>query len=509
MPCFRSLAGVLTTLIATILLLPTSAKCDKGPKVHDPFFGIRVVDPATGNGVPLVQLKTTNEVTYWTDSDGWVAFAEPGLMGQEVYFQVASPGYWLKPDGFGFRGVRLHPEAGASATIELPRYNVAERLCRLTGEGIYRDSALLGLPLPARMKNLNADVTGQDSVQVVPYQGKLFWLWGDTNIASYPLGNFQTTCATSPLPVAGQPSPERGVPFEYFTRDDGRIRSMAPLAGDGPVWLFGLFNLAGDDGSETLYAHFTRHKSLSEVVEHGVMKFDDEAGVFQKVANFDRNELWRGPRGNAFMAKDKADQRNYIYFAAPFAYTRVAADEASILDQHAYESFVFDRQEKKYVWRRDVPPTSQKEEQKLVEQGSIDPHTAARYRLQDAVSGKGVIMHGGSIAWNEHRQKWILIGNQAGDKDAPSYLGEVWYAEADSPLGPWSSAVKIATHPQYSFYNPRQHPFFSTNGGRVVYFEGTYTAMFSAAQSPTPRYDYNQLLYRLDLSDAKLKAAQK
>ncbi|EAQ77725.1 hypothetical protein [Blastopirellula marina] len=507
MQCAHSFAGVLTTLIATFWLLPTFAKCEEAPKVQEPFFGVHVVDPATGAGVPLVELKTNNEVTYWTDSNGWVAFAEPGLMGQEVYFQVASPGYWFKPDGFGFRGVRLHPEAGASATIELPRHNIAQRLCRLTGEGIFRDSGLLGLPLPAGMKNLNAGVTGQDSVQVVPYQGKLFWLWGDTNIASYPLGNFQTTCATSSLPVDGLPSPERGVPFEYFTQENGQLRPMAPLDGPGPVWLFGLFAITKADGNEALYAHFTRHKSLSEVVEHGVMKFDDEAGIFKKVANFDLNELWRGPQGNAFVVED-ADGVQRVYFAHPLAHTRVAADEKSILDQHAYESLVFDAGEQQYVWRRDVPPTRQKEEQQLQRSGTM-PADVARYRLIDVENDQPIVIHGSSIAWNDFRQKWILIGNQAGDQDAPSYLGEVWYAEAESPTGPWNSAIKIATHPKYSFYNPRQHPFFSTDGGRVIYFEGTYTAMFSAAKSPTPRYDYNQLLYRLDLSDAKLKAAQK
>ena len=91
----------------------------------------------------------------------------------------------------------------------------------------------------------------------------------------------------------------------------------------------------------------------------------------------------------------------------------------------------------------------------------------------------------------------------AGDRAAPSALGEVWYAEAESPAGPWRKAVKVATHPKYSFYNPRQHPTFAT-GGRYLYFEGTYTATFSGNPTRTPRYEYNQLLYRLDLADHRL-----
>ncbi len=35
-------------------------------------------------------------------------------------------------------------------------------------------------------------------------------------------------------------------------------------------------------------------------------------------------------------------------------------------------------------------------------------------------------------------------------------------------------------------------------------FEGTYTATFSGNKDPTPRYDYNQVMYQLDLSDQRL-----
>ena len=43
-------------------------------------FRIQVVDKATGRGVPLVELKTVNQIRYVTDSNGVVAFDEPGLV---------------------------------------------------------------------------------------------------------------------------------------------------------------------------------------------------------------------------------------------------------------------------------------------------------------------------------------------------------------------------------------------------------------------------------------------
>ena len=85
-----------------------------------------------------------------------------------------------------------------------------------------------------------------------------------------------------------------------------------------------------------------------------------------------------------------------------------------------------------------------------------------------------------------------------------SFLGEVWYAEADTPLGPWVYARKIVTHDKYSFYNPKQHPMFDKDGGRIIFFEGTYATTFSGNPDPTPRYDYNQIMYQLDLSDRRL-----
>jgi hypothetical protein len=89
-----------------------------------------------------------------------------------------------------------------------------------------------------------------------------------------------------------------------------------------------------------------------------------------------------------------------------------------------------------------------------------------------------------------------------------SVCGEIWYAEAPELIGPWSKARKIVTHDDYSFYNVAHHAFFDQEGGRLIYFEGTYTMMFSGTKVPTPRYDYNQIMYRLDLADERLAPAQ-
>ncbi len=126
----------------------------------------------------------------------------------------------------------------------------------------------------------------------------------------------------------------------------------------------------------------------------------------------------------------------------------------------------------------------------------------ARGQPVDAVSNESVRLHSGSVNWNPYRNRWIMIACQQGG--ASSYLGEIWYCEATTPTGPWQRAKKIVTHDRYSFYNPVHHVQFDQEGGRYIYFEGTYTSTFSGNKQKTPRDDDYQIMYRLDLSDQGL-----
>ena len=167
-------------------------------------FQIRVVDDSTGRGVPLVELRTVNGIRLFTDSAGYAAFYEPGLMGQDVFFHVTSHGYEFPADGFKIRGKRLRTIPGGKAELRVRRTNIAERLYRITGAGIYRDSILLGHDTPTSHPVLNGQVLGSDSVMSAVFRNKVYWFWGDTNRPSYPLGNFQVPGATSDLPNGGR-----------------------------------------------------------------------------------------------------------------------------------------------------------------------------------------------------------------------------------------------------------------------------------------------------------------
>src|SRR5688572_28096735 len=149
-------------------------------------FAIQVVDDETGRGVPLVELKTTGNIVYVTDSNGLVAFDEPGLMNTRVHFMIRSHGYEFAKDGFGFPGSALDVTPGGEAKLKVKRLNIAERLYRTTGGGIYRDTVLLGREAPIQKSLLNAQVIGSDSVQSAIYRGRIRWFWGDTNRPAYP-----------------------------------------------------------------------------------------------------------------------------------------------------------------------------------------------------------------------------------------------------------------------------------------------------------------------------------
>jgi len=272
----------LHSLCALWLLLSAATTTPASAAEGDRYFTIEVVDDSTGRGVPLVELKTTSSITYYTDSNGIVAFDEPGLMNRKVFFFVKAHGYEYPKDMFDFRGVALDTKPGGHAQVKIKRVNIAERLYRITGGGIYRDSVLVGRKVPIEQPLLNAQVLGQDSVFATVYNGKIRWFWGDTNRVAYPLGLFAVAGATSELPSEGGLDPSAGVNLEYFTGEDGFARKMAPLFDKPhPLWIDGLVTLKDDTGRERMVAHYSLMKSLGERIGRGLVVYNDSTDTFE------------------------------------------------------------------------------------------------------------------------------------------------------------------------------------------------------------------------------------
>jgi len=510
---------LLTVILALALQDLSMATEQKLPSTKDStnkYFKIQVMDRQTNRGVPLVELRTTNNTRYYTDSNGIVAYYEPGLMDREVFFFVESHGYEFPKDGFGMHGTRLKTTPGGNAIIKIDRHNIAERLYRVTGQGIYRDSILTGTPVPLKNPLLNGQVSGQDSVFTWIYRGQLFWMWGDTSRPSYPLGNFEMSGAVSDLPGRGGLDPSIGVDLEYYVGEDGFSRPMSPMKEPGLVWLDALLTVKDSQGHERMVAKFTRLKGLGEELERGLVVFNDDTETFEPLVRGDLEFLPYRNTGHAFGVE--VDGQLYYYFTSPSpmgARLRVRALWNDVIDPNRYEVLTslvpslsgnnrIDLGQSKPACRwitfAEIIASQNKTKADIIE--ALEQE-AKDVRAYDVESGKSISPHNGSVYFNDYRQRWIGIFVQQFGK--PSYLGEVWYAEADTPVGPWAYARKIVTHNKYSFYNPKQHPFFDKDGGRVIFFEGTYSHTFSGSlEIATPRYDYNQIMYRLNLDDPRL-----
>jgi hypothetical protein len=428
----------------------------------DDYFKIQVIDDQTGRGVPLIELRTVNSISHWTDSAGVIAFNEPGLMNREVFFHVQGHGYNYPKDFFDNRGVRLTPIAGGSATVKLQRVNIAERLYRITGQGIYRDTLLLGEKPAVREPVLNGQVMGQDTVITAPYRGKIYWFWGDTDRPSYPLGNFGASGATSEL----TDKPSEGINLNYLVDESGFAKPMCPQPSEGLRWIESLITLPDSNGVERLVARVARHKNLGAVYDWHLMIFNDEKQHFESVKRWSIKD----PHDSAHPFRARVNGVDYIFLYPNY---RVKAELSALYDLENYEAFDGS------VWKR----------------GGKRPR--GPIKVQDVETNKEVELHRRSVFWNAYRKHWIMI--------AAGKAGEIWFSEASSPVGPWNYGRRIVSHDDYNFYNPTQHPFFDEEGGRIIYFEATYTASFSRAKTKTPRYDYNQIMYCLTLDDPRLK----
>jgi hypothetical protein len=326
---------------------------------------------------------------------------------------------------------------------------------------------------------------------------------------SYPLGLYRVSGATTAVPSADADL-AAGIAFDYFVDKAGFARAMMalPERPDGVIWIDGVCTAADAKGEERLVAHYSRRKGLAEELEHGVAVFDDERGVFVAVKRLPLTEKWRFPQGHAVPFEEGG--RRWLLFGNPAPVVRAPATLKGLLDPASYEAFscagAAEGGKPAWRWQSELPPTGPGAEADRVEGGEIKPEHTRFYPANAADPKERVRLHNGTVRWNEHRKRWVMVAGQIWGKS--SQLGEVWYAEARHPTGPFAKAVKVVTHDRKTFYNVCHHAFLDRGGGRFIHFEGTYTSDFSGSEDRTPRYDYNQVLYRLDLDSPALRPAR-
>lgn len=474
-------------------------RLERGVLLPGQFFRIDVVDDETDRGVPLVVLEIGDE-RWVTDSGGHIALDPLGWYGMSLDARVWTHGYDFADDG----AIELPIVVGGEVEIDATRRLPAERLYRVTGGGIHRDGLLLGLPVPTAAPTIAGLVLGQDSVFTAMHRGTLRWIWGDTTRPAYPLGNFHASGATSLLPTDGGLDPALGVDLGYFVDADGFSRGMAPVEtvpGEGVTWLGGLVSVPDAAGEPRLHATFAMVQSDFTTTRFGMLAYDDANERFVDGVDFDlAAPTHRWPRENAFVVRHGVDE--WVYWHAP---VRAPARSEALLDLATYETFTpfldasatqVERDEDGralYRWRPGGIPYPVAGDPVLAPADLLDGHVV------DVATATAFEVHeNGSTEWNEWSGRWVRL-------ITPLWaLGETWIALSDTPMGPWVYASKLVEHEQYTFYNPRHHREFDRDFGRRIQFEATYTNTFSGNDDRTPRYDYNQVMYGVDLDRPEL-----
>src|SRR5262249_6627735 len=161
---------------------------------------------------------------------------------------------------------------------------------------------------------------------------------------------------------------------------------------------------------------------------------------FEKVVQFPAASAHPGdyPSGHPFLHRESGVE--YIYYANPYPLIRVPADPERLKDPASFEAYTglkrgttraqqqLDRGPGgalRYAWKLHTQVLPQDEQNKLIAAGRIKPEEAL-LNLRDVETGKTVLAHGGSLYWNAHRGRWVMIAVES--FGSTSFLGEVWFA---------------------------------------------------------------------------------
>ncbi len=483
------------------------------------YHTFKVIDEDTGRGIPMANLTTVDLVPHYSDSNGVVAYFEPDMLlnlSVATYFTPLADGYiYTKKDWLGLAGFAVECVCGGRTVVPMKRTIIAQRLYRVTGRGIYRDSYLTGEPVNGLSRDfiekkmlLKHQVLGQDSVMTIKYRNKMYWFYGDTNKLSYALGSFYVAGATTP--VSGW-DVETGIDLNYITNgpDDSFIKGLAPddPPVGGPSWIHAPWS---NDNQNDLYVTYLRPMG-GDI--RGFLKWNDTAQKFDHVLQFNSSvNVWPTDGGHQVLAGDR------LLFGNPYPHVRTLPD--SYVDIDKYEAWTclkegtgipkditkvkLDRAPNGhllYGWKKNTSPLTPNNMNDLVNKKILSIEEAAWLQMRSSDStAELVIFNAGTVYFNKYRNRWVLIGEQVWGKD--SFIGEIWYSESCTPLGPWTHAIKVLSHKSRDFYNPVHHSFL--DNGPNLYFEGTYVNTFDKGAAPTPYYDYNQQLYKLELNDTRL-----
>jgi hypothetical protein len=488
--------------------LPTSFSCTP-PIDHGAFltatgtlpapgqmFTLLVLDGKTKRALPGAQVIMPHR-TYVTDSSGAAAIYETGVMNSHATVTLAADGY-VTATGVS---VDLTPGLTRQVTIDPDASQIAVRLYRINGPGIFRDRVLLG---QSSSQGLNADMISQDGPMTALYQGRVYWTFGDTNHESAGHSNYRGSAASSAIPVDA----ERWFPLGYVHQIDGREAAIAPVSefdNDGALaWPGGLASVPDARGTERLYSTFRimNGKTGFDTLALGLGRYNDTTHVFERKLWFDLARPTQ-PGAHAFKVNDGA--QSFLYYEN---LTRIPASEGGLLHPESYEAFTplqpdgtaehDDTGRIRYRWRTQ---TAELGSDNVAGSGASNGERLFG-QLRDARLEPGaphrVPIKASARDYNPFRKRYVEVITE----DQPNFvpLDATWYAEADTPMGPWVYARRITGAGSRSIYNPTIAPF--RNNDAQILFAAVYAAPFIPAP-PLPYYNYSVVMHMLDVNDLR------
>jgi hypothetical protein len=451
-------------------------------------YGLQVIDEADGRGIPMATVRLGDGSVSVTDSAGWVHLAEPGLAGHRVRLQITAPGYTLPENDRGQPDVAVDLTPQGEGEVKLIRLDIARRIYRVTGSGIYRDSELLGKDVPLPLRNQAVGLLSATGVQRAQLGNQVLWLWRDTRLAHESTAAVLVRGAFSDLPGAGGLDPTQGIHFSFLTGAKDGLKSL--LQGDEPsaAWIEGLTAVEDQDGRPVLAAHYVLEATKAHPREHGIAIWTADKR-FERVVVLGEEYLWQFPAGQAVTVEDEEVRR--CYFANPFCNVRCPATLEAIRNPAAYEALTRPPGDNRDpIWQQTLPPMTQREESTWIAEGRV---TTPLGQVEDHATGKAVPIAHASIHWNAYHRCYAMI--------ASSIDGDLWLSTSARPIGPWKKAVRVVQAMSGRCTEPVQHPFMSQEGGRIIWFESALVDTGAA------RYEQNQVMHRLDMDDPRLQPA--
>ena len=309
--------------------------------------------------------------------------------------------------------------------------NVAERLYRVTGAGVYRDSVLVGRPRAGQGAAAERPGVRVGQRAHGPVPGQALLVLGRHQPARLPARQLPHPGATSELPGQGGSTPSSGVDLTYFVDEKtGFARPTAETARQGPHLALRPGRLPRRGRAANGSSPATPRSGRTWRPTSTGSSPSTPRRTPSRRSPRSRSTRALRPSGHTFQRKEGGV--DYLYYCTPYPLTRVRARLADLKDVTKYEGFSplktgTPRAARQVARRAPARPRPRRPRPLRLAAEHGGPHARPRNRsssasdsarerildLRDVETGAFVYAHAGSVSWNAYRNRWVMIAVQS------------------------------------------------------------------------------------------------